>query len=74
MAMSLPQRISPSELLDGAATLVQAAARVREYGYWLCARVDVWHELDGPILEDCAVYGACALALADMIQKTRSAR
>lgn len=63
MAMSLPRGFSPSELLDGAATLAQAAAGVREYGYWLCALVDAWHELDGPILEDCGVYGAGGLAL-----------
>ena len=48
MTMSFPD-ISPNELLGGAAILAQAAARVRECAYWLCALVDAWYELDGPI-------------------------
>jgi hypothetical protein len=63
MSMSLPRGISSSELLAGTATPAQATARVREYRYWLCALVDAWYELDGPILEDCGVYRACGLAL-----------
>ena len=63
MAMSLLRGVGRSELLDGAATLAQAAARVPEYAYWLCALVDAWDELDSSILEDCGVYGACGLAL-----------
>jgi hypothetical protein len=53
-----PGVISPSGLLDGAATLAEAAARAGEFSAWLQALADAGYELEGPISEDCGVYGA----------------
>jgi hypothetical protein len=52
----VPGVISPGGLLDGAATLAEAAERIREYAGWLRALADAGYELDGPIQEDCGVY------------------
>jgi hypothetical protein len=51
-----PGVISPRGLLDGVATLAEAAERVGEYAGWLSALADVGYELDSPIQEDCGVY------------------
>ncbi len=51
-----PGVISPSGLLDGAASLAEAAERAWEYAGWLRALADAGYELDGPIQEDCGVY------------------
>src|SRR5262249_1302685 len=52
-----PGVISAGGLLDGAATLAEAADRAAEYGYWLRALRPAGHELESPISEDCGVYG-----------------
>jgi len=53
----IPGIISPSGLLDGAATLAEASERLREYAGWLRALADAGYELEDPILNDCGVYG-----------------
>jgi hypothetical protein len=52
-----PGVISPSGLLDGTATLAEASEKAREYADWLLGLADAGYELDGPIQEDCGVYG-----------------
>ena len=54
----IPGVISPSGLLDGATTLAEASQRAREFADWLRALADAGYELEGPILDDCGVYGA----------------
>jgi hypothetical protein len=53
----LPGVISPRGLLDGAATLAEASQRAQEFAGWLRALADAGYELEGPITEDCGVYG-----------------
>src|SRR5262245_13475593 len=52
-----PGVIRAGGLLDGAATLAEAADRAAEYGYWLRALHAAGYELESPISEDCGVYG-----------------
>jgi hypothetical protein len=52
----IPGLLSPSGLLDGAATLAEAADRTREFADYLRALADAGYELDSPFLDDCAVY------------------
>ena len=53
----LPGVITTSRLLDGAATLADASQRAREFADWLLALADAGYRLQGPFLDDCAVYG-----------------
>jgi hypothetical protein len=53
----LPGVITTSRLLDGAATLADASQRAREFADWLLALADAGYRLEGPFLDDCAVYG-----------------
>ena len=55
--VALPGLISPSGLLDGAATLAEASQRAREFADWLRALADAGYELEAPVAEDCGVYG-----------------
>jgi hypothetical protein len=59
----IPGVISPRGLLDGAATLTEAAQRVTEFANWLRGLAAVGYELEGPISEDCGVYGTRGPAL-----------
>jgi hypothetical protein len=53
----LPGVITTSRMLDGAATLADASQRAREFADWLLALADAGYRLQGPFLDDCAVYG-----------------
>jgi hypothetical protein len=53
----LPGVITTTRLLDGAATLADASERAREFADWLLALADAGYRLQGPFLDDCAVYG-----------------
>ena len=53
-----PGLLSPSGLLDGTATLAEAADRTREFADYLRALADAGYELDSPFLDDCAMYRA----------------
>jgi hypothetical protein len=53
----LPGVITVSGLLDGAATLAEASERAREFADWLRALADAGYQLEGPMQEDCGVYG-----------------
>lgn len=55
--VSVPGVISPSGLLDGAATLAEASQRAREFADWLRGLAGAGYELEGPFVEDCGVYG-----------------
>jgi hypothetical protein len=55
--LPVPGVISPSGLLDGAATLAEASHKAREFADWLRALADAGYELEGPFVEDCGVYG-----------------
>jgi hypothetical protein len=58
----LPVVITVSGSLDGSATLVEASQRARESADWLRALADAEYELEGPLLEECGVYGPCSPA------------
>jgi hypothetical protein len=53
----LPGVITAAGLLDGATTLAEASERAREFADWLRALADAGYQLEGPISEDCGVYG-----------------
>jgi hypothetical protein len=53
----LPGVITTRRLLDGAATLADASQMAREFADWLLALADAGYRLQGPFLDDCAVYG-----------------
>jgi len=53
-----PGIISPIGLLDGIATLAEAAERLGEYAYWIRGLVDAGFELESPISDGCGVYAA----------------
>src|SRR5262249_10953115 len=59
----MPGLLSPRGLLDGAATLAEAADRTREYANWLRALADAGYHLDSPFLDDCAGYSMRGPAL-----------
>jgi hypothetical protein len=53
----LPGVITVNGLLDGTATLAEASQKLREFAGWLAALADAGYQLEGPIQEDCGVYG-----------------
>jgi hypothetical protein len=53
----LPGVITMSRLLDGAATFADVSQKAREFADWLLALADSGYRLQGPFLDNCAVYG-----------------
>ena len=58
IGVPIPGLLSPRGLLDGTATLAEAADRTREFADYLRALADAGYELDSPFLDDCAMYRA----------------